>query len=61
MFVGYAYIYSGPWTIAPRLRAGLAVPIGRGVEGFVEALVELPLAPSVELLPGAAVGVRVRL
>ncbi len=60
VFVGYAYNYSGPWTVAPRLPAGMAVRIGRA-EIFGEAFAEVPIWPSAELLVGAELGVRVRI
>jgi hypothetical protein len=60
VFVGFDYIYSGPWTLAPRLPVGVAVPMGRA-ELWFEALVEAPLLPGPELLVGGAFGVRVRL
>jgi hypothetical protein len=60
VFVGYAYNYSGPWTVAPRLALGATAPIDR-VDIFVEAFAEAPLLPTPELLLGGALGVRVRL
>jgi hypothetical protein len=60
VFVGYEYLYSGPWTIAPRLSIGVATPISR-FEIFIEALSEAPLWPTPEILFGGALGFRVRL
>jgi hypothetical protein len=61
VFVGNAYIHSGPWTIAPRLPLGVALAITGRLEAFGELVAELPLWPSPELLIGGALGVRVRL
>lgn len=58
VFVGYAYNYAGPWTVAPRLPVGLAVALGRA-ELFGEAFAEVPLWPAPELLLGAQLGVRI--
>ena len=58
VFVGFEYIYAGPWTIAPRLPLGAAVSLGR-CDVFVEALAEAPLLPGPELLFGAALGARI--
>jgi hypothetical protein len=60
VFAGFGYIYSGPWTIAPRLPVGVAVTLGRTVV-YVEVLAEAPLLPGPELLFGGALGVRVTL
>jgi hypothetical protein len=59
VFVGYGYLYAGPWTVAPRLPIGIASAIGRA-EVFLEAVVEAPLMPTPELIFGGALGVRVR-
>ena len=61
MFVGFAYIHAGPWTIAPRLPIGVAVRAAGRVELFGELVVEAPLMPSPELLLGGALGARARL
>lgn len=60
VFVGYAYNYSGPWTVAPRLPLGLAASFGR-VETYVEVLIEIPMLPSPQVLVGGGFGVRVSL
>ncbi|HTL37237.1 MAG TPA: hypothetical protein VL326_29085 [Kofleriaceae bacterium] len=60
VFVGFEYIYSGPWTIAPRLPIGITASVGR-VQLFIEALPELPLLPGPELLIGGSLGLRVDL
>lgn len=57
VFVGFGYIYSGPWTVGPHLPVGVAARAGR-FEIFVEGFAEVPLLPSPELLVGAALGVR---
>lgn len=62
VFVGYAYLYSGPWTIAPRASVGLAAPVVRGrVEAYLDGFVEEPLLPTPQTYLGADLGVRVRL
>jgi hypothetical protein len=59
VFVGYEYIYSGPWTVAPRLPVGTALALDhRRTEVYLEVIPELPLLPTVELRWGAALGVR---
>jgi hypothetical protein len=58
VFVGFEYIYSGPWTIAPRLPVGVMASLGR-CDVFVEVLAEAPLLPGPELLFGAALGARI--
>jgi hypothetical protein len=59
VLVGYEYIYSGPWTVAPRLPIGVAVEMSRGrAEVYAELLPELSLSPSVELLWGGTLGAR---
>lgn len=60
VFVGFGYIYSGPWTVAPRLPVGVVARAGR-YEMFAEGLAEVPVLPSPELLVGVAVGVRITL
>lgn len=60
VFVGEAYIYSGPWTVAPRAELGVALPLGRS-EIVLGGIVELPLSPSPELELGAMLGYRIRL
>jgi len=60
VFVGYAYNYSGPWTVAPRLPVGVVVSLGRA-EAYVEALIEIPMLPSPQVLVGGGIGVRVSL
>lgn len=58
VFVGFEYIYSGPWTIAPRLPVGVAIELGRS-ELLVEVVAEAPLLPGPELLLGGSLGVRI--
>lgn len=60
VFVGYSYIYSGPWTVAPRGTVGIAANAGR-VTLIVEALAEVPLMPSPDLRFGGAIGMRMTL
>jgi hypothetical protein len=60
VFVGFAYIYSGPLTIGPHVPLGLATTFGR-VNAYVEAFAEVPLLPSPQLMFGGAAGVRVSL
>jgi len=60
VFVGYAYNYAGPWTVAPRLPVGVVVSLGRA-EAYVEALIEIPMLPSPQVLVGGGIGVRVSL
>lgn len=60
VFAGYAYNYSGPWTVAPRLPLGLVATFGR-VETYVEVVLEIPMLPTPQVLPGGGFGVRVSL
>jgi hypothetical protein len=62
VFVGYDYLYGGPWTIAPRVAVGLATPIMRErLELYLDGFVEEPLLPTPQTLVGADLGIRIRL
>jgi len=60
VFVGFAYIYSGPLTLGPHVPLGVAMTFGR-VNAYVEVFTEVPLLPTPQWLFGGAAGVRVSL